>query len=520
MMFLGCLLFIMPSCKKSFEKEPSDFIGPENYFKTEEQLNYALNGVYSTLAESGLYANNMIARLGLDADQSYNRYSHDEASVSDYNYTSADTKILAYWRALYLGINRANLLLENIDKPDMDNGKREKIKGQTLFLRAYFYFLLVTRFGDVPLVLNTVSSASSEALQVARTPVKEVYHKILKDMEAASLLVDDIDVVGSGGRISKSAVWGIMARVCLYMAGNPINDVSKYTEARQWAEKVIISGKHQLNPSFQQIFINYAQDKYDYKESIWEVEFWGNGTGIYTNLGGYVGRNNGIGSTQDPEVGYAAGMSRTSTVLFKLYNANDLRRDWSIAPFRYVGDAPAVATNWNASQIVERYCGKWRRIYETVLPRSTTRTSQNFPILRYSDVLLMFAEADNFIDDNDGLQRHEAINKVRRRGFGKPIDVPDASIDFTGMDKAAFLEQIQNERSRELAFECLRKDDLIRWNIFLSSMKYALNDITSTTTAATDAKRTFTNVSARDVLWPIPLYELGVNKKLVQNKGW
>lgn len=510
----------MPSCKKSFEKEPSDFIGPENYFKTEEQLNYALNGVYSTLAETGLYANYMIGRLGLDADQSFNRYGHDAASVSDYNYTSADSKILGYWKALYLGINRANLLLENIDKPDMDNVKREKIKGQTLFLRAYFYFLLVTRFGDVPLVLNTISSASSETLQVARTPVKEVYHKILEDMEAASLLVDDIDVIGYGGRVSKSAVWGIMARVCLYMAGNPVNDVSKYAEARAWAQKVISSGKHQLNPSFQQIFINYAQDKYDYKESIWEVEFWGNGTGIYTNLGGYVGRNNGIGNTEDPEIGYAAGMVRTTRVLFNLYSANDLRRDWSIAPFRYAGN-PATATNYNATQIVERYCGKWRRTYETVLPRSTVRTPQNFPILRYSDVLLMYAEADNFMDDNDGTQRHEAINKVRRRGFGKPAEVPDASIDLTGMDKASFFEQIQNERSRELAFECLRKDDLIRWGIFLNNMKYVLNDLAAlTSSVATDAKVTFSNASARDVLWPIPLYEMGVNKKLVQNPGW
>lgn len=517
----GVLLITLNSCKKSFEKTPSDFLEPSNYFKTEEQLNFALNGVYSTLSESGLYSNAMLGRLGLDADQGYNRYSLDIASVSDYNYTAADSKILAYWRVLYGGINRANLLLENINKPEMDETKRGAIKGQALFLRSYFYLLLVTRFGGVPLVLSTANNPSSEELQIPRATAKAVYERILADMETASSLVGDIDAIGHGGRISKSAVWGVMARVCLYMAGNPVNEISKYAEARKWAEMVMLSGKHRLNPSFQQVFINHSSDQYDFAESIWEVEFYGNGTGLYTNQGGYVGRNNGIGSTTDPNVGYSAGTLRTSTILYKLYAANDLRRDWSIAPFRYVGDAPAVATNWTAAQIVERYCGKWRRIYEVVLPRSTTYTSQNYPLLRYSDVLLMFAEADNKVNGGPTPAAYEAINQVIRRAFGKPTNVPDVTVDLSGMDEAEFFEQVQNERSRELAFECLRKDDLIRWNIFLPSIKLALSDLaTVTSTSGVDAKRAYNNASARDVLWPIPLYELGVNKKLVQNPGW
>src|SRR5690606_4943192 len=215
-------------------------------------------------------------------------------------------------------------------------------------------------------------------------------------------------------RVSKSAIWGVLARTCLYVAGNPINDVSRYEEARDWAKKVMDTGVHRLNTSFPQVFINHVRDIYDIEESIWEVEFWGNGTGVYANLGGYVGRNNGIGNTQDPNVGYAVGATRIARPLYFKFKSDDLRRDWAIAPFRYVGN-PADTVYWESGQLYQRYCGKWRRTYELILPRSTTRTATNFPLLRYSDVLLMFAEAENEVNGSPTEEAYEAINQVKRR---------------------------------------------------------------------------------------------------------
>src|SRR5699024_4914982 len=97
---------------------------------------------------------------------------------------------------------------------------------------------------------------------------------------------------------------GILARVCLYMAGEPVKDVSKYEEARMWAKKVIddVEANHSLNPSFSQVFINLAQDKYDVNESIWEVEFKGNGSDAFSEEG-QVGYVNGPRSTNDDIIG-------------------------------------------------------------------------------------------------------------------------------------------------------------------------------------------------------------------------
>src|SRR5690606_19629993 len=106
--------------------------------------------------------------------------------------------------------------------------------------------------------------------------------QIIADLTEAQGIVLKASEIGYGGRVSQSAVQGILARVCLYMAGNPINDVSKYTLARAWADSVITSGLHELNPNYADVFKNYATDTYDIKESILEVEFYGNSQGIYS----------------------------------------------------------------------------------------------------------------------------------------------------------------------------------------------------------------------------------------------
>ena len=134
----------------------------------------------------------------------------------------------------------------------------------------------------------------------------------------------------------------------------------------------------------------------------------------------------------------------------------------------------------------------------------------------------MFAEAENKINNGPTAEAYEAINKVRRRGYGFDVSIPNAAVDLAGLDYTGFLSEIQDERTRELAFESLRKSDLVRWGIFLTNMKARLDEAN----AHVDfydlrfAKRTFTSVSERDVVWPIPAYEIGLNPNLTQNTGW
>lgn len=503
------------SCKKFLATQPKDFISQENYYETEEQLNAALTGVYNALRNTNLYGNFMLGRMGFDADEGYTNSSTTLTGPMVYRVDGTEPVVENYWAGFYAGINRADILLRNINKPKMDETKRNRIRGEVIFLKAYFYFMLVTRFGDVPYLEKPVESVNDT--QIARMPSVQVYQRIVDAMIEAEALVPTITQIGFSGRVSKSAVQAVLARVYLYWAGYPIKDESKYKDARTWALKVINSGQHALNPSYQQVFINYAQDKYDIKESIWEVEFFGDGSDSY-GLYGRVGSTLGIPS-DDPSKGYVNSYMRVTGWLYKLYTANDTRRNWNIAPFYYSGN-PATVITWATSRIYDRYPAKWRREYELSPTKSTVATPQNYPLVRYSDVLLMFAEADNFIDDNDGLQRHEALNKVRRRALGLPVNSVSAT-DLVDLDKAAFLAEIQNERSRELCFENHRKMDLVRWGIFLPRMKAIMSDFTADNpTSRAYGILGFQNATAKDVMWPIPSNEITLNRLLTQNPGW
>src|SRR5690606_24958054 len=150
---------------------------------------------------------------------------------------------------------------------------------------------------------------------------------IIKDMTEAESLVPDVRQVTNAGHINKSAVRGLLARVCLYMAGDPVKDVSKYEMAEIWAKKVIDDGFHSLNPDYRQVFINMSQDKYDLKESIWEVEFYRYSTDGF-NATGKVGIHYGIShGGQDPNHGYSFGYVAITPKLYFSYSKGDLRRD-------------------------------------------------------------------------------------------------------------------------------------------------------------------------------------------------
>ena len=601
------------SCKKFLDTKPEDNLTPLNFYDTEQQLNFALAATYSPLGDAALYAGR-IGRSGLDADDGFYDRNTDIYGVSSYNVATADPNVQAWWRTCYIGINRANLLLANLNKPKMDETARAVIEGETKFLRAYYYFLLVSNFGAVPMILAPVEKIESTA--VPRTSVKDVYAQIIADMEDAEKKVKTATQVGFGGRINKSAVRGLLARVNLFMAGFPLKDETRYAEARKWAKMVKDDPAHQLNPDYSQVFINYAADLYDIKESIWEIEFFGNTQDVWRESG-QVGTNLGItySSETDPEQGYGYGFLNPTGVLWEKYEnpttlySYDLRRDWAIAPFSLGGGIPAAKVPRPITQIYQRDAGKYRREYEKVYPKEKNYSPINFPVLRFSDVLLMFAEADNFVNKGATAEAIEAVNMVRRRAYGKYLNgqgnvsesirsitltngganytsaplvtitggggtgatatavwssstkkvtgititnpgqkftaIPTITITggagtgaaavatLTSPDdadlkaaqtsgQAIFLETIQDERSRELCFEALRKGDLVRWGILVKNMREVLDHIVAAglPSSMEYVQWSYRNVSDRDVVWPIPAYEIGLNSALSQNSGW
>jgi starch-binding outer membrane protein, SusD/RagB family len=622
------------SCKKILETEPTDFLTPVNYFQTETQIDAYLASVYDPLNDgTGWYREQFRTNLSEGTDESYNTSNTATPYPAHYSAGSSDVNITAFWTSLYRGIDRANTLLENLDKAPLSDAKRRHVLGETKFLRAFYFFNATQWFGDVPLKLTSTKSPADA--QIAFTPTKEVYDFVIKEMtEAEALLVDQkITSLGYSERVTYTTVQGILARVCLFAAGYPVNDTKRYAEALAWANKVKASNEHALNQDYRQIFINQSADKYDVKESMWEVGFYMNpsNAALRELIGALIGVNVATNAW-----GRIQAQTRTTAILYRAYESNydptnkqdlspDLRRDWNVAPYTLTLPAGADITTvptitpvaWNSWWL--RYPGKWRRQYEVVTPRDPNNSPQNFPLLRYADVLLMLAEAENEVNGPTGVA-YEAINLVRRRAYGQGNRVTSitvtnggsgytsaptvtvspsisgvgagydaalatatisggkvtsinvvSSVGFytspptvtitggggtgatatavttainpaaadltTGLSKDAFRKIIQDERLRELNGECLRRQDLKRWNILVQTVQQRadlanngsaerfpdgtqkippVTLATDKATAVVDA----TNISDRYIYLPIPLSEITNNRLAKQNAGF
>lgn len=525
-------LLSLSSCEKLLDKEPTDSIQPDNYYRSESDLNLALAGTYDPLGSEYLYASSLWFQLGSCNDESFYPNSPNSFSAPMYyQYDATNPYISGLWEQCYVGIERANLLIENISKPVMNEQKRAAIHGEALFLRGFYHFLLVSNYGDVPLKLSSTKDINN--VRIPKNTTAEVYSQILKDMTDAESKVLQASAIGNSSHVSQTAVWGMLARVCLYMAGNPLNDKSKYAEALKWAEKVRDSNQHALlstynqaitNSAYSQIFINEAQDVYDVKECMWEADFNMNGNNTSYNEGGRLGTYQIACNNLD--TGYASGNIRTTIRLYNSYSAGDLRRDWSIAPFSYTSTATtATRVKYSATNIIGRESGKWRRSFETnSFIKQQFRTGQNFPILRYSDVLLMLAEAEYEVNGATA-KAYEAINQVRRRAYNLPVLTPSLVADITPASTPNFKKAIMDERSRELCFEGLRKPDLLRWGVFNEVMTAMATEIQGSNASATNKSRWVIGYntaisSPKYLLLPIPASELNVNKAMTQNPGW
>ena len=305
------------------------------------------------------------------------------------------------------------------------------------------------------------------------------------------------------------------------MAGRPLNlGLPMYDSAKTWALKVKESGIHRLNPSYRQIFINQSKDIYDYTENMWEVDFYGNNTPTGTMPAGsrfacqlamrYTG------SDPNPLIVYGYGSYIPTGRLFEIYQRlpyDTARRDWNIPTYTYSTNTTPRTKTAAASSPWDRDCGKWKRDDETFIPKSREWSPTNFPVIRYADVLLMLAEAEMELGNLDEALTN--LNLVRERAKASLVTTSQA----TSQD--ALRSIIRDERARELCFEGLRKFDLVRWGVFVSTMTDMKSAIANSSSSNKNRYLyTYNNVGARDTLLPIPSSELSVNNLMTQNPGW
>lgn len=414
------ILLSANGCNDKLDLTPKDFLTPQNYFNNQNDLNSALTSVYNSLNEQATYSDFYQYMYSGSDESIINTRLTENAVPSTYTANANSTYIAGFWTVWYEGINRANLLLENIDRPKgISDGERNTIKGEAIFLRAYYYFMLTQWFGDVPLKLNSTKNAEAD---MAFTSSKNVYDFIINEMTTAEglLINQQSSSLLYNERVTQTVVQGLLARVCLYAAGEPLNDTKRYADALAWAKKVQASGQHNLNPDFQQVFINHSADLYDNtnRESMWEVS----GVHVPSLVSLREGTNSRVEQTNNQNIlGQGSGFARATAGLYYAYEEGDLRRDWTLVPYRYTGGNAITPPTENYYTFTdskwERESGKWRRKYEVQLPRAQNSTPKNVPIIRYSDVLLMLAEAEYEVNGATATAIN-AVNEVRRRAFG------------------------------------------------------------------------------------------------------
>ncbi|RPD41259.1 RagB/SusD family nutrient uptake outer membrane protein [Chitinophaga barathri] len=431
----AALIVSLPSCKKLLETSPSDFISPDEFFSSKENLNAALTGAYSILKNNTLYGDNYQHLITATTDELVYATSGNVPKIPWYNATSADAQVASVWATLYTGIDRANVVLANLNTPTkITADEKRHIEGEAKFLRAYYYFMLTQWYGDVPLRLNPTQDPGETNMPF--TSSKAVYDWVIDEMITAEGLLNDQKATAFDytERVTQTAVQAVLARVCLYAAGAPVNDSRRYTDAAKWAREVINSDLHRLNPDYTQVFRLQCKDQYDaaYKESIWEVGFQVNSATPEQSSPGQV--RVGIPTASDV-AGKNDGRLFVYPRLYRTYESfafttatnaasdasPDQRRDWCVAPFKYSGGDATTAPAQNAvayNLYYTRYPGKWRRSEENA-PRIATQSPTNYPVVRYADVLLMLAEAENELNGGPTPEAIDLVNQVRARAYGK-----------------------------------------------------------------------------------------------------
>jgi hypothetical protein len=410
-------------CEKFLTELPKDTVAPETFYKTNDQLTAALMAVYSPLGSDDESTFSRFLVLESQATDEFLPASAPPTAINASLYNTSAT-YLAFersWNNMYLGIERANLLLENLDKSAALPADIKQVRGEALFMRAYYHFLLVANWGDIPLKLTTTKSASD--VERPRTPAKQVYDQIIADMTEAEGLVKTSSAWGvtNTARISKTGIQGILSRVCLHAAGR-LRDRTYLPLSVSFGKKVVASGEHRLNLDFKQVFINHSQDIDDNRECIWEVQFTRDANGAYFEFERF-GSTIGIRNDDILNGGFMQGNFLATGTFYNSYADGDLRRDWTIANFTYAAVAGArsplngnvyvrPAAQWG------RTIAKWRRGYQSPGQKLIKNFGPtNFPLLRYADILLTLAEAQNELDgptpENIGY-----VNEVRKRGYG------------------------------------------------------------------------------------------------------
>ncbi|SEW51022.1 RagB/SusD family nutrient uptake outer membrane protein [Chitinophaga arvensicola] len=487
--YIALLAFALNSCNSMLDVKPNSFSSGSNYYKDEAQVMRAVNGCYGVL--QNLYTSDFWALTEMRADNT--NYQYDESDrgaqqreeIDEFLITPTNNYVNNAWSQIYRNIQQSNVIITRIDAVKFaSDATKQQYLGEAKFLRALYYFHLVRLFGGVPLLVKEVASPE-EALTPKKATVEEVYAQIIKDATEAAAGLPVSYTGGDIGRATKGAALTLLGEVYMTM-----KDFPKAVTTLQEVTK--------LNYS---LVDNYA-DNFDparknNSESIFAVQY---NSGIETESSNFIftfGPRNG----KKDLTGYNGNLGGTNIPtpsIVNAYEAKDKRKDASV----YMYDSP---TNAAYAESVA-FGGKLPLIKKFYHPPYALdgRANENWPVYRYSQVLLMLAEAVNETGTGDPLQY---INPVRQRAGLDPVPA---------LSKDAFRDTVYHETRVELAFEDNRWYQLLRTGKAISVM--TAHGIEEKKRLSRLSPASY-NIQAYQLLFPIPEREIRLNG-FAQNTGW
>jgi len=535
------------SCSDYLEEKPFTTFSSDQYFSSITRLRAAVLGIYEDLATANAYGYNEVILSGdtdiLTSDgRSVTGNLGNPQEVAHYNAHPASRPLEALWLIYYGAINRANHIIKNASKVEVNNAAEQAqvnaYIAEAKAMRAFLYVNLVKRWGDVPLRL--FPSDLAQELNIPRTSKFEVYEQIFKDFdEAIPNLPWHNEAKPETLHLNKGAVMGLYVRSLLFAGGyslhqdgtvkRPDNYLDYYTRAEIISKQLINSGNHALNPNYENIFRNITGSVLEHSESMFEIDLsviFGN----FKNAGRIGARSIGVVIRKHLKTYNTNIRMTTSDFLSQKFADEDLRKGVSVADFQLWGDGSGgliekeIAYKSNATY----GCAKWRRDWHSPEPIHFNNTDVNYVIIRYSDVLLMRAEILNEINNGPTAEAIELVNQVRRRGYGLDPFVPSILADVLPeltASQEVFLDLLIDENAREFSGEGNRKFHLIRWNVLqeklLDLRAFLLTDPSNRFYGARLHLSSELFESNKDELYPIPYNEILDSKFLLtQNPGY
>lgn len=530
------LLITANGCKKFLDVSPVDQVTSALLFSNTNNADLFLNNVYAglqgpfgTFDPTENFTDN--AMNGVNGQTSRVLYA-----TSVYTPSNAPS----YW-SLYNNIRAANLFIKSVNESTLDEAWKKKRLGEARFLRAYFYQVLWTHYGGVPIITDVLKQADGESIFKARNTDEETYKFIVDECAA---IAEDLPAKSDAGRATKGAALTLKGWCELFAASalkNSTNDLSKWATAAATNKQVIDLNVYSL---FQDYNLQFFEENNDNVETIFAKKYLG-GTSLGGSreglqgpwiVGGVQRAYGGVDPTQElvDEYEMSNGLPITNSA-----SGYDPQQPYKNREKRFYQSVIYDGAEWVGFEMVMRR-GEGSRnetdlsnlneatntgyyLRKGLNPKyaingSNQQNSANFIIFRYAEVLLNYAEAQNEAVGPDA-SVYEAINLVRHRS-----DLPDLA---TGLTQNEMRTAIRRERRVELAFEEKRWYDLMRWKIAETNLNTNLHGMVIekqggvlkyTVVEAADAKRIF--YADKNYLYPIPQSAIDKNKNLTQNPNY